>query len=287
MADPLGVFAPELVPEGWFDETAQAAGWFDAGNLDADTGPDTVDDLIAVNVTAGAPTVGSPAIGQTHDITATGVTAGTSTVGAPTIGQVHDLTATGVTAGVPSAGTPTFREVHGLDANGVTAGAPTVGTPTLGEAHNLEAIGVTAGVPTVGSPELAEDGGVIETPARRGDDGGTASGKRYPAIIIDRIRDIVETEREKQEQDKPVGRKRKKRIAKQIVVAAGKNDLLPELITDWPEVKALEVDFLRLVRSASPITPFDIQQIIADLEAIQLQRDIEDEEETEMLLLAA
>lgn len=35
MSNPLGGFHPEIVPEGWFDQTAQAGGWFDKDNLTA------------------------------------------------------------------------------------------------------------------------------------------------------------------------------------------------------------------------------------------------------------
>lgn len=136
-------------------------------------------DLTATGVTAGSPSLGAPALGQTHGLTATGVTsgapsvptatlgqlhglmatgiaAGTPTLGTPALGQKHVLTATGVMAGTPAFDTPALGQTHALTTEDVTTGAPSIASPTLGQVHAVTATGVTAGAPTVGTPAIGQ-----------------------------------------------------------------------------------------------------------------------------------
>lgn len=110
--------------------------------------------LTATGIATGAPTVGTPAIGQTHALTATGIATGAPTVGAPAIGQKHALTATGITAS-PVVGTPAIGQKHALTATGITV-SPVIGTPAIGQVHALSATGIATGAPTVGNPTLAD-----------------------------------------------------------------------------------------------------------------------------------
>lgn len=65
----------------------------------------------------------------THALTATGVDTGAPSVGTPSIGQTHVLTASGVDVGAPSVGTPSIGQTHVLTATGVSTGAPTITLP--------------------------------------------------------------------------------------------------------------------------------------------------------------
>jgi hypothetical protein len=78
--------------------------------------------MAAVGVTTGAPTVGSPALGQRHALVAVGIAAGVPQLGAPQLNppaqqdggggyvqfvpRIHALRAIGIDAGLPDCGTP-------------------------------------------------------------------------------------------------------------------------------------------------------------------------------------
>lgn len=89
--------------------------------------------LTATGISTGAPTVGTPALGQIVDLSAVGIATGAPTVGTPAIGQVHDLAAVGIDTGAPTVGSPAVMDfgVDALDANGISTGTPTVGTPAI------------------------------------------------------------------------------------------------------------------------------------------------------------
>jgi hypothetical protein len=113
--------------------------------------------VTATGVDTGAPTVGTPSVGQVHALTATGVDTGAPTVGSPPAGQAHALTATGVATGAPTVGTPAVGQVHVLVATGIATGAPTVGSPSLnGGTDAVEPTGIATGAPTVGAPAAAD-----------------------------------------------------------------------------------------------------------------------------------
>lgn len=117
------------------------------------------DSLTATGVATGAPSVGSPALGQIHALAATGVATAAPSVDSPALGQIHALTATGVATGTPSVGSPALDAAGGTDAltaTGVASGAPTVGTPALGQAHALTATGIATGAPAVGAPSIGQ-----------------------------------------------------------------------------------------------------------------------------------
>jgi hypothetical protein len=109
------------------------------------------------NVATGAPTVGAPAIGTegTDALTANDIATGAPTVGTPAIGQTHVLDGASMATGAPSVGTPAIGQTHVLDGANVATGAPTVGAPAIGQTHVLDALGIAAGVPIFTAPTLA------------------------------------------------------------------------------------------------------------------------------------
>lgn len=91
----------------------------------------TVYALTATGIATGAPSVGTPAVSQTHILTATGIATAAPSVGTPAVAQEHALTATGIATGAPSVGSPTIAQIHALLASGIATGAPSVGAPVL------------------------------------------------------------------------------------------------------------------------------------------------------------
>jgi hypothetical protein len=114
--------------------------------------------LTATGIATGAPSVGSPTIGQVHILTATGVANAAPSVGTPTVGQEHDLTASAVSAGTPTVGSPTAAEIviDELEAAGIATAAPSIGAPTIAQEQVLSATGIASGAVVVGSPALGQ-----------------------------------------------------------------------------------------------------------------------------------
>ncbi len=138
-----------------------------------------VHDLTATGIAAGAPTVGTPAVGQVHALVASGITTGAPTLGSPAltqpvsliandltagapalgtpaIGQVHALASGELAAGAPTAGAPEITQTHVLNAPALAAGAPILDNPAMGQMHDLEAAGIAAGSPALGAPALTQ-----------------------------------------------------------------------------------------------------------------------------------
>lgn len=112
------------------------------------------DALDANDLDAGAPTLGTPTIGQAHALSATAIDAGTPVMGSPGIAQIHALAAMALSAGTPILGIPAIGQLHALSASGMDAGTPTVGTPSIGQAHVLSASELATPAPTLGMPAL-------------------------------------------------------------------------------------------------------------------------------------
>ena len=113
--------------------------------------------LVSSGITAGAPVLGAPLLGQAHALASSGITAGTPVLGAPTLGQVHALSSVGITAGAPVLGAPTIGQVHNLLSADVVSGQPVLGAPTLGQVHVLIANDIVAGAPVLGAPVVGSD----------------------------------------------------------------------------------------------------------------------------------
>ena len=93
-------------------------------------------------------------LGSAVDLTATAITTGAPSVGTPTIGQVHALTASGITTGAPVLDTPSMSGGASLTAANIVTGAPSVGAPVIGQVHALSAAGIATGTPSVGTPSM-------------------------------------------------------------------------------------------------------------------------------------
>lgn len=140
-----------------------------------------VHDLTATGIATGAPSLGTPTLGQVHALGATGFTCspvvgtptlwsggtdelealgvatGAPTVGVPTLGQTHALIAEAIAFGVPSVGTPSLGQVHALQGpTGFGFGTPSLGVPSLVQVHALTAVGFAVPAPLVGTPTLAQ-----------------------------------------------------------------------------------------------------------------------------------
>jgi hypothetical protein len=131
-------------------------GYYELTSVTAASGGSGTDALTATGISTGAPSVGSPALGQIHALAATAVATGASSVGSPSVGQVHSLTAIAIATAAPSVSSPALGQVHALAATAVATGSPSVGTPAIGQIHTLAATGVATSAPSVGSPAIGQ-----------------------------------------------------------------------------------------------------------------------------------
>lgn len=115
------------------------------------------DALAADNLATGAPSLGTPTIGQKHALTATALATGAPSLATPTLGQIHALTADNLAAGTPALGTPDIGQAHALTATNVATGAPSLGTPTIGQTHALTADNLATGAPVPGEPSVGQE----------------------------------------------------------------------------------------------------------------------------------
>jgi hypothetical protein len=139
--------------------TARNCAQIDSIEWIVELAPPAPDELTADNLDAGTPTLGTPALAQSHTLTASALTTGTPSLGAPALAQTHVLVAAALDAGAPTLGTPALsegEEPDALIADGLDAGVPTLGTPALAQTHILAASVLDAGTPSLGIPSLAQ-----------------------------------------------------------------------------------------------------------------------------------
>ena len=142
-----GLFTPELLPEGWFDETIQPVGWFSQDLLDTAASGDAT--ATGTTLTQTVSLIAGTATGV-RNATATGqVLAFTTSLIAGTASGVRNATATGATvvelfSFLPGAGSGTA----GATANGETLSVSYSLTPgsASGEGTVPRAIGDDGGV---------------------------------------------------------------------------------------------------------------------------------------------
>ena len=142
-----GLFTPELLPEGWFDETIQPVGWFSQDLLDTAASGDAT--ATGTTLTQTVSLIAGTATGV-RNATATGqVLAFTTSLIAGTASGVRNATATGATvvelfSFLPGAGSGTA----GATANGETLSVSYSLTPgsAYGEGTVPRAIGDDGGV---------------------------------------------------------------------------------------------------------------------------------------------
>ncbi len=117
------------------------------------------DDLTAVGITAGTPTLDNPSIGQIHALTTAALSTQSPTLDNPSIVQVHTLSAADISTGAPTLGQPTLQESSSednLEAVGITTGAVTLAAPEIGQVHVLAAGEIITGTPTLGEPLIGQ-----------------------------------------------------------------------------------------------------------------------------------
>jgi len=85
--------------------------------------------LTAKGIYTGAPTLGKPAISQTHALTARGIYTGAPTLGKPALTQSYVFIALGLET-TPILGKPAISQFHVLTARGIYT-TPTLGRPAL------------------------------------------------------------------------------------------------------------------------------------------------------------
>lgn len=114
------------------------------------------DALTANGLVAGAPALGTPAVGQIHALTATVITTGAPALATPALGQEHALTADNLAAGAPSLDTPDIGQAHALTADSLATGVPILATPDIGQTHALAADALATDAPALGAPALGQ-----------------------------------------------------------------------------------------------------------------------------------
>lgn len=113
----------------------------------------------ADGISTGAPTAGTPGIGQAHVLAGTALAAGAPALGAPDLAEDESgdaLAADSLSSGAPSLGTPSPGQQHALGAGGLVAGTVTLGAPAVAQIHALSGAAVTTGAPVTGSPAMAQ-----------------------------------------------------------------------------------------------------------------------------------
>jgi len=88
--------------------------------------PDAATVLLADDLATPAPTLSSPAIGETHALLADNLTTQAPTLGTPAIGQAHVFTGTDLTTPAPLLSSPSLDSKN-LLADNLATGAPIVG----------------------------------------------------------------------------------------------------------------------------------------------------------------
>lgn len=73
--------------------------------------------LVPVGVETGAPTLGTPALGQVHALAPVGLATGAPTLGAPALGQTHAFAPVGLVTGAPTLGRPALAILRPFDAD--------------------------------------------------------------------------------------------------------------------------------------------------------------------------
>lgn len=182
MANPKGVFSPELVPIAWFDATMQPAGWFDQADVAvaAAGGTDAVS-LATVSTLAGSlPTI---AMAQAHALSADpletligdvpaldafeAISDNLSLLGVETLAQAVPVMAVGQGHAVAGVSLLTLAQSvpvivatygHAFSPNDLTTNQSSLGIPAIFQGHalDLEYLStVTQGVPFLGMPTAA------------------------------------------------------------------------------------------------------------------------------------
>lgn len=140
-------------PSGGNAANRRAVGisWFQFQVPDAST-PDA---LTASDIVSGISVLGTPSIGQTHDLSSADIVSGISVFEAPTLGQTHELSSIDITSGVSVLDTPalTSGQTYDLTANDITT------EPVIFEAPTLTSSGTDA----LTAEDIYTEAAVLET----------------------------------------------------------------------------------------------------------------------------
>jgi hypothetical protein len=164
---------------------APGTGSVSSGN---NTGWEFAYNLVATEISAGAPTLGNPTLAQIHALTANAPTIGPPVLGPVSFSYIQPLTASALSAGAPVLDTPALTvsvpfdaipmgapiggfaplaslplggdAISGigyiLSADDLSAGAPSLGSPTLSITHQLTAAALSGSAPALATPALAQ-----------------------------------------------------------------------------------------------------------------------------------
>lgn len=115
------------------------------------------DALTASELTASAPVLDTPTIGQEHVLTAAELAASAPVLDAATLGQTHALSADELTGSAPTLESPTIAEVHVLTADEISSGTPVLDSPTIGQTHALTADEISSGTPALDAAAIGQE----------------------------------------------------------------------------------------------------------------------------------
>ena len=140
-------------------------------------GGSSTDVLTSNDLTAGTPSLDTPALTQEHVLTSSDLVAGTPTLDTPALSEIVALTADDITAGTPELDTPALGAIYNLTAtelettpviDSITIGqthvltptelstTPVLDTPAITQEHALTADDLVAGTPVLDSPLLGQ-----------------------------------------------------------------------------------------------------------------------------------
>jgi hypothetical protein len=112
--------------------------------------------VVATPLITPKPVLGTPAIGQVHNVAATALIAPAPVVGAPSLGQRHALSATALIGPAPALATPQLGQAHGLAATALVAPVPLLDRPEVKTSGTVVAEPLTTPAPLLGSPALIQ-----------------------------------------------------------------------------------------------------------------------------------
>jgi hypothetical protein len=90
---------------------------------------------VAMNISAGAPIVGTPELAAIADAAAVNILAGNPVIENPTLQPIYNLQAESILAGTPVIGNPAITLFINAIANNILAGIPVIETPELNKVY--------------------------------------------------------------------------------------------------------------------------------------------------------
>jgi hypothetical protein len=113
--------------------------------------------LAPAGLTAGAPVIGAPALGQNHILAPSALVTGGPVIGSPALAQNHVLAPLPLTAGNPVIGNPAVILAGQISPLPIITGAPVIGNPAISQNHVLAPAPLVTGAPVLSSPALSQN----------------------------------------------------------------------------------------------------------------------------------